>query len=213
MPAYVRAVISGTIRSAQSWSVGCSFIVIGSGAPSQNDLDTWVNAYASGVTTWWGAAGGAGHINGPDVNVTKISGYFYEGRGTTAGLVSQKSVLLTGSAATQFLPPQVSVVQSLRTGTPGRMNMGRMYVPATAAAIGSSTMQLSQTQCDQLATATAALINHGNEAALGSTAVGAGPLVGGVGNYYDQVIVDSRLDTQRRRQDKLSAMLRGSATI
>lgn len=161
-----------------------------------NALPAWTKYIGSdtaytGVTVY-------GYVDGTPAAYGQGHGSIGSGQGTGID---------TGSP----LPLQTCVVQSLRSATPGRSGRGRMYLPCTTVSLSGH--QLSQAQCDELSAATATF--------LGST-MGNGDINGAVCVYsrtkhaaypLTEVIVDSRLDVQRRRADHEAIEFTSTAAV
>ena len=110
----------------------------------------------------------------------------------------------------------MAIVHSLLSGRPGRANRGRFYLPLTAANIGDSLGEVPTATQTALCSAFKTLV-------LAVTAVNCGgrPVILAVaspdsvdkdGNTVSRpvvpvgtVLVDSKIDTQRRRADKIAA--------
>lgn len=106
-------------------------------------------------------------------------------------------------------PPQTAVVASLRTALPGRSGRGRLYLPATGLGL-QSTLQMTETQATNIATAVKTWVSD-----LAATATAAYPAPGPLHLFVvhskknntaqdvSAIQVDTVLDSQRRRRDKL----------
>lgn len=201
---YVRLEVGGTISGTQTWSVGFSFGLVS--MPTNGQVFTWLSGIVTNVATWINATGGVKTLWGTNVTYNRLRAYAYNASAMTAGAQSQVIVTPITGAGGITLPPQCAVVHSLLTGSPGAGNRGRIYVPITTG--GSTTnAQLTNTTCSNLATALATFL-----AAVASSHVGADlatPVIATRGSkpYHTlgSVGVDSKLDTQRRRTDKIAA--------
>jgi hypothetical protein len=120
----------------------------------------------------------------------------------TSAATSTGSPVVASTTGTQP-PPQVCIVASLRTPTPGRSFRGRLYWPPTGV-----------TGAGTISTAQAAAVNAGVQAfaqqvAIALAAVGSNTTwwvwspTRGAGTAITQVSVGVRADTQRRRNDSL----------
>lgn len=207
----IRMVIEGTISSAQTWSVGLT--VVGeptSGGLSQNQayLDTWVQNRVVNVRDFFtqGTAGSrvSDAMNAATV-VTGLKAYLIPANTDTAALLSEANFgsPIPGTGTSNH-PAQTAMVVSLRSSVPGRSGRGRMYLPATGAAIAAA-MQFSSSIITGVAARSAQLVEDlgtssyqdvGLKAVVASTA-GA--------RQITRVEVDNDPDTQRRRSDKLQA--------
>lgn len=147
---------------------------------------------------------------------TNLDAYLYTGG---SGAAKTYHGLITGKAGTNAsltLPPQLAVVVSLRTGRPGRSYRGRSYLPAPAAnqlsAIGG---QLGSGTVDALS-----LAFHDMLASLGTVPDPYIPLPPVVASaktsamsLITAITVDSVLDTQRDRRNKLVAAYTKARTV
>jgi len=113
----------------------------------------------------------------------------------------------------QGLPPQDSVVASLRTPQTGRTGRGRMYLPPMDRAIMSN-LVVSSTACDDIA----ALMTTFLEALRldgSSSGIFATPIVTGLPYtkyaVVNNVIVDNVVDTQQRRRRSIPSTQHQSA--
>ena len=205
----LKCVIQGTIDTAQDWST--SFF-LGLNEGSSVDADT-INAIATAVwapvDTWASAA--AGLVMSDVTKVTGLRVYLYEAGATHASIVGEHtpSTPVTGEGS-QYLPALACLVQSLRTEFIGKSQRGRMYVPFTAGAL-SNAGQASDDVCSGMADATSTLFSSVNalnltaDAVTGQTVVVAS-FTKGATTPVTEVIVDSVVDTQHRRQDRLGAL-------
>lgn len=143
--------------------------------------------------------------------------YSYPSGGSHAAAAVNQNVSLAGTAATRVLPNQCAVVVSLRSPFAGRQNRGRFYVPVTTQnVITSGTSQLTSTNCTSLATAVNNFLSSMNGHSFTNVAGNAlRPCVSSRGNsaLILTVLVDSIIDTQRRRRNKVSANNTASQTV
>lgn len=144
---------------------------------------------------------------------TTVTSYLYTG-GSTASLVAQNAGINTaGTGTTSPMPNQCAIVVSLLTGIPGRSTRGRAYFPGwTGDQIIASTGQLSSTSSGQLAAAWGAFLSGVKDTTNGAPPVVASSLHGTVTPIV-QVAVDTIIDTQRRRRDKMVPTARPTATV
>lgn len=220
----VRLVMSGTIATSQSWSCGLTCASLTTAGGNMNSVDqAALNDFANEAVTvirkfWNTAASGTTFIPKTILSqttlVTDVTAYKYEAGSDTAALVSTPAfgAAIAGTGTSPH-PSQTSVVASLRTTTPGRRGRGRIYLPATGAAMDLVPLQFLPTLYNGLATDVARLIHDVSVIGLGqddSTVV--------VGSQFGSprvtfVEVDSRPDVQRRRADKIEPLGTGSVTV
>jgi hypothetical protein len=134
---------------------------------------------------------------------SQVRVYAYPTGGPSATWVAEASLELTGTGTTA-MPYQTCAVVSLRTAESGRSARGRMYLPATGIGVGSD-HQMSSTFVPDLAEEWATLLtavdnlvapDGGNPSVVVVSQTRTNTLI------VDRVIVDSRLDIQRRRANK-----------
>jgi len=140
---------------------------------------------------------------------TQYAMYTYPSGGSHSSAAVVQNVALAGTGATRALPNQIATVVSLRSPFAGRNNRGRFYVPTTSQnVISAPTSQLTSGSCSSLATAVANFLSHMNGAAFANlSGQSLRPCVSTRGSsaLIASVIVDSVLDTQRRRRNKVTA--------
>lgn len=164
-------------------------------APTQAQLDEGANTAATALVTWWAALPVAFSAQG--FTLLNVRSYYYPGGSGAAALVASKAIAAALHNNSQTAPNQCALVASLRSGTPGPKNQGRIYVPCpnpgslTNGNVGTST-------ASGLASATAGLLSTLNAIDLYGAVV-----VGSNGAPVTTVRVDTILDTQRRRRNKL----------
>lgn len=200
---YARFGMRGHMASAQTWSVGLS--VEFTAEPSIGDLGTWLAAREADVATWWNAA--LAGDNSTDVTLTVLTADLFPPTVTTASFGVRHDMVtpLSGGSSTASLPTQLAVVASLRTALPGRRKRGRIYMPVTVAA-HMSAHQMTSADANALADATAALLTAINASSAGSAGAQCVVAVPGTGpsTAITFVVVDSVVDTQRRRRDQIA---------
>jgi hypothetical protein len=201
---YVRLVMGGTLRTTQTWSMGMSFLVT---VPhTQSELLAWLGVMDPLVKAFFNTA--VINANAWDTTTTYNSLRAYEYT-AVGGASSQAQIFSSGSTGigAQSGPAQCAIVLSVRSGIGGRNKRGRLYLPATAKAVYSTVGQMSSGDCTSLANAFKTLVDAANASHIGTDAVifgiasrGSGFTVAG-----QDVKVDGKIDTQRRRTDKILA--------
>lgn len=198
----VRFVFSGTAPGSEIFATG--FWTAGGGTLSDEaslhaaiiDLQT-STGYASFLTQ-------AKALIAPDTAYTKLTAYYYPTGGPTAGVVAEEPISagVGSSGAGSVGCMQQCMVASLRTAFAGRRKRGRMYLPATGAAL--TVHRFDNTRCDNVAAAVSALLNHVNTAGTyGQAAVVS--QTGSSSAPITVVTVDNKPDIQRRHANKFAA--------
>ena len=205
----VKTVIEGQIQGIQDWSTAFWCEVVNAVPVTQPGMNNWADIVAGYISTFWSA--GIDSANLPDTVVNSVKAYYYPaGSGVaTVQAVHLYGTALPGTATGGGSPTQLAIVHSLRSGVPGRRGRGRMYLPATGLALSSGSHgQLASGACSSFAGALAALFTAVNTsgsfaAQFTSQNVVVRSETGNMCNAVDQIIVDSKIDTQRRREDKI----------
>lgn len=202
----IKWVIKGDINVSQTWSVGVWSEVVGTGSPTAADLDAAVTAVLPLVATWWGSMK---FFNSAGTRYTQLGGYYYPAGSAVATISSIKPVTPVVGTGTFYQSPRNALVVSLLTGHSGRSYRGRAYVPMTAAQT-DTTLQALATGVDSCALAHQTLLTALNAVSLAPhwgnapTRVRSEKL--GIASIITSIKVDSLIDTQRRREDKLTAI-------
>lgn len=203
--------MGGKIGSTDTWSCGFAFQVSG-GVPSNADM----NGIASGFSTlfatdFWDHANGLKTYVNLTTDWSKCNTYYYPA-GSTVATVSGTVTLTAdpGTNGTQQIPPQCAMVATLKTGLTGRQNTGRVYLPSPASL--STNGQILGTYTDYLATQLAQWLTDCNSATVGPLSFNA---CVGTGNtpHITTVVIDTVVDTQRRRRDKQIAAHKSSHAV
>lgn len=149
------------------------------------------------------------HINA-DSGYDEIRVYAYPTGGPSAAFVGSAALGYAGTGSTTCNNPlQVALVVTLLTGLAGRRNRGRLYLPYQLST-GLTNHQLTQSQINPIGTAFADFAggqNVGQQISVVSQ-VGAGAQ-----NPITAVKVDSRLDVQRRRANKQTALFNTTVPV
>lgn len=201
----IRLVASGRILSSQSWSVGISMNA-GPGPYVDAQLQALVNEFSTRFQTLWGtgSTGTLSKINAAGVDLRSFRAYVYPQRGVPAILAAGVDITPVPGNGGFSQPPQCALVASLRTALPGRGNRGRMYLPCTNVTLGTNG-QMTLATVQPIAAGVATLLTAMNTFTTGA-GYGNVVIAGSAGNpIVNAVQVDSEIDTQRRRTDKLVA--------
>lgn len=140
---YIRAVLTGPVSSQDTWSTG---IVLNFGNSIPAGTPSEMNTIASTIlnnfydNTWNASSNSLKARNAPATELSTCNVYQY----VNGLLVAQGTHSFASSVAgtgTSLSPAYTSIVVSLLTQTAGRSGRGRMYLPATAWGMDSSTLQ------------------------------------------------------------------------
>lgn len=205
----IRLVIGGVIAGVQTWSVGVSTTSTDI-PPTQADFTTWLDSLVASLTACWSA--GPGVAASGDTQLTRLSAYHYDANARIASRVAETPVGPLGGHASGSNSYRDCLVASLMTATPGKSGRGRMYWPATGAAITNH--QAGSSLVSDMATQIALFLNAINASSVGPvppTVIVAGkispppPVI--------QVAVDTKLDSQENRSDKIAAFDRAIGVL
>lgn len=192
MPEY-RANLQGVVYSAEAFQHGFT-------VTSAEQLTAVADDIAAGVTA--------------DLLTSTFLQYFPAGVSWSLLTVSQlgaigdpvvasttRSITGVGTASTNGLPPQCSVVVSFLTAGAGSRNRGRMYLPPTSAGTLTTTGRLASAAQGAIADAVEALFD--GLIASGQTVTVRSEVGGGASSVVSTIRVGDVIDTQRRRRGSL----------
>lgn len=201
----------GVLAGAQRWSIGIRAIDEVSGtAPSAAQLSAACDQlFTDFNTSMWnpGTGTGFGSIAGSAANFDQVRGYWRALRNGPASIVGASTQGASPGSGSPNLPPQCAIVVTLLTGLAGKSFKGRVYMPNRTAIVAADGNLPT-------ATVTALAVTASNWLSLFRTrSVGGERLTGVVSgaqgpNAITAVAVDSVVDTQRRRRDKVVAAAR-----
>lgn len=212
----LKIVLRGTQSGDQSWSTAFwAEVGAGSAITGTNITPLAVAIEAAAPNTF--ASFCANHIWSSITHYEGCTVYYYPDGSTHATLVGEAPATAIPGTLTDYQPPLLSMVHSLRTAFSGRSFRGRMYVPCSGFAV-SSTGQWGSGVCTSQAGAAAAMFdtfNGGDYSAHGLASQGAivASFTKGDMTPINEVIVNSLPDTQHRRQDKLLPLFSESAAV
>lgn len=194
--------LDGLLGGNQTWSVNPKFTYPPTSVPTQASMDAWAATLTS-----------AGF--GPLIPIADIVSSAVAVTGVTCSYINElgQSVVISKAvlAAAQFgtgapnMPPQCSVVTTLQTNIPTRRGRGRLYWPALAAEIDSSTLRISTGAAQGIAGSVGAWLQDVADAFGTATPIQPAVVseVGAMATPIVSVRVGDVIDTQRRRRDQL----------
>lgn len=214
---YIKYVVGGAVAS-DSWTVSHSQQLGGlTGIPTP----TVMNALASTVlgafnTTYWNPSTNKGaSLCNTGTNLATLKAYLYR-NGVLSAQGAAAIAPVAGTSGTA-LPNYVAMCVSLLSNMPGKSGRGRMYLPATGAAIAAATGQYSST-LTAILTNLASYLDGINAvlSPLPGSPSGACAVVSnthGLMNPVTSIRTDSLPDTQHGRTRKDIATAVYSATL
>lgn len=195
----------GTLITAdQTWSFGLRWV--GTTPPTLANLQAVAAALVTGAPAQ-GMAVLLGQCVGVQCVATGVDVYYYPAIPGKASISASADYSPPrGPTTGDNMPSQCSLVVSLRTAMTGRSGRGRVYLPFTRVAQLDATGQVSgialATIADDFKTFADAVIGALNGVLPGYQ----GPYVvsgtHGMANAVTRYVIDSKVDTQRRREDK-----------
>lgn len=204
--AAVKLVLSGPVNSEQRWSTGIWVAVSGS-TPSQIQLNAFGADAVTAIST--PANGAALALWQSMTGYDTITPYYYAANSLHATLVgAPQPASQFGTGSTGSVPAQCALVASLRSSTPGRSGRGRNYIPLSKPGAMGNDSQATTSACTALASAWAAVlaaINGLTTSPFTSPQVSVASFTKGVLYPVTRVVVDSIVDTQRRREGSMLA--------
>lgn len=208
----------GRVAASQRWTIGIRANYTGpTGQPTGAALSAacaqlytdftnaaWATS-ASGTTNLASVAGSASTF---DI----VRGYWYDagtGPAVVAGVGQGTAQPGTGSSN---LPPQCAIVATLLTGLAGRSARGRVYIPNRTVIVDASGNFPTAT-ASGIATSMANFLSLMRTRSVGTSLLV--PVVQGRNqvNPITAVAVDTIVDTQRRRRDKVVAVARPTVNL
>jgi hypothetical protein len=202
MTQYLRVSILGALPSGEKWSVNPHFICDPTG-------DELTYAQVTTIATGIAAAIMPNTVLGQWSTGTTLIGCRVEARGSSGNLENVVERLKTtpqvGSGTTPH-PYQTSVVQTLKTATPGASGRGRLYWPATGVALDAASLRIIPSAVSSLLTGlnaylAAVLVEIRATAPASSLVVFSRK--NDVLSLVNATAVGDVVDTQRRRRDSL----------
>lgn len=207
-PGYSRVKLSfgGTIGTDQDWSYGLTVADPDGWVPSQAALTSYLGDVRTALNDLYADASGPIHLMSTDTVLNVVRGYAYAAGSSVAATQAELPAGPFAGPGGKVLPTQTALVVSLRTGANGRHYRGRCYLPCTGETLTS--YQIVDARSAAISTDFAAFITAINDIVV----TGATPQVivpnsiGDFGTNVTSVVVNSRVDIQRRRADKVASL-------
>nr|CRY96131.1 hypothetical protein [uncultured prokaryote] len=202
----LRATIGGRLAGAQRWSVGFTF-----GLTSVFPTPDQASALATQLFTdfdtsvWSNVSGGAspykGYVGTPST-LDQCRVYVKESSSAPAAIVGSSSNAAVAGTLTPAQAPQISLVVTLEDGLAGRSHKGRIYLPFRAS-VDDPVAGINVGRAQTLATQVANFLSLARTRGTGGVTLT--PIVSSLTstNPITRCSVDTILDTQRRRRDKI----------
>lgn len=205
---YIRVRLNGSLPSGEVWSVNPAF-------NETTNVSTWTQTEGQAAADAIALLPIPTALNdlrsGAGIGVTVR----VERRSDTHELIGAAEAAWTAGKTTSVqarMPPQIAVVLSLRSTTPGSRGRGRLYWPAIGAQVDTTTLRLSVPTAAAAATAAATYLD-GMATALKNALAPSPSLIDydlcvvspttGSKTRITRIEVGNVLDVQRRRRDRL----------
>jgi hypothetical protein len=202
----VKITVSGTIGSSgQTWSTSFWISVGGGTPPTQALLDTYLTNLKPSIQTWMTALSARWSST---VVYSGLKASYFPSGALKPTLVSVTTPTGAVGAAAVSLPGFCALVASLRSDNPTRSGRGRLYLPINAITL-TTDGEVINAATSTYSSSTATMMTAVNAVAVGFSS-GSGLVVvaswkTGLTHPVKKVIVDSKIDVQHRRTDKLGA--------
>jgi len=184
--------------------------------PAQADLDTWTtNVRTAWSTNFWTTTIRA--MADPAVNYLGVRAHYYPAGSSVSTRTSESLVPSpTLGTGTQIHPYEVATVVTLRTVNASRRGRGRMYLPLSGVPMATGGLY-SSGSIGAVADAAKASIDASNALAtvgsITSTRAVVASQADGLVLPVTRITMDTKPDSQRRRQNKLVATLTSRTII
>jgi hypothetical protein len=195
----LKMTFGGSLPGNEIWQCGL-WISPTSLPATQAQLQSASDALIPAVTAFFNSTS-VTPLEAQGMTVNNLSLYRYPAGATKSDLVAHSIISLPGVSTSPKLPNQCALVTTLRTVNPGRNGRGRFYFPIPGG-VPSAAGQLVASTVTNFASAVETFIQTIN----GGPAPSPQRVVGGTSGFAVTAIsVDSIVDTQRRRRNKLIA--------
>lgn len=186
----------------QTWSIGLRAPATVPIAPAD------IQGLASAIAT--GTAADAAQLATATLGIgnawTGVDVYLYNSLPGSSVATGHQDYASAKVGSGDNMPSDVALVVSLRSQFAGARNRGRIYLPCTKVSALEQNGQFGSNALTALVPNVKALINHTNTALATVTGVGAVSVISATHNQAAAItrfVIDSKLDTQRRREDKI----------
>lgn len=203
MAILLRVSVFGAMPNGEEWSVNPVFRIGTGGAPLTPAQCLTIATACAAVTVPTG-------LTALMQGNTTVTGVRVENRDLTNGSLASQGEALKGTptpgTGSNIHGYQASAVISLRTGTPGASGRGRLYWPATGAALNSTDYRISSSNVSNAVTDAKTYLS-GLSSAIAVTTTTARLVVwsrkGASTADVTSLLIGNVLDSQRRRRDVL----------
>lgn len=208
----IRLTFKGTINSVQTWSTSCWFRYYAGGTaiPSAAEMvDAITNStdFEGYVDNLWAVLSGYMGLN-TTMATWEVAVYGEDPTTPAVGLAHAPNSYSGASSPT--LPPECALVASLRTARSGASYRGRMYLPLSHLVVSNQGLA-SDVAATDVANAVAAFFTsvdgHTFQSSITSDTGRLRAIVNSTTKTMttdvSRVLVDTRIDAQRRREDKI----------
>jgi len=210
--AMIRVTLTGHLTGGEIFN--SSFWVVNNAAEGAIDTEVRADAYAAAVRDQF-------QLELLPTLVPRITAdsaydevriYGYPDGGPIASVIGAASVTGGTGTGTDELPLQCATVASLRSDFSGRSRRGRMYLPMTAGLLGVD-HQFTNVAAQAIADDTAAFLSAVNAIPRTFNVVVLSQLGTGSVVPVTEIVVDTRVDTQRRRAQDQAVTAITSASV
>lgn len=197
--------ILGLLPGGEVWSVNPSFYAnLDNVVTDYDELLAWATAIAA-LNEGDVFPAGLRSLLSSAASISSIRTEYRDGNGNLSQAAEYTLPIVAAGTGTASKPFQTAVVSSLLTGRPGRSRRGRLYWPALAANISSTSLRLSTPSASAVGEAVRSFLS----AVTASAPAGKNPQLAVISETLStatqvtQVAVGDVLDVQRRRRDSL----------
>jgi hypothetical protein len=204
-PGVVHVVFGGALPGGEVWESG--FWTMGN-VPTSNATATELAALWIAQLKATDGSGGfyqSRIIAGATTSLNYVNVYCYVTGGSTADFIGNATTAAVVGTGTNACANQNALVVTLRTAHAGRRFRGRMYLPATGVTTSTATGQLPDAAILPVATGWGVCFSDWNASGDNGTICVVSRVGAGTATAVTEVTVDSIVDTQRRRRNKLIA--------
>lgn len=201
---FLKLVLGGPVSLSDDWSIGVWYHVP-DGDPGQTDLDSIVDdSLGSFKSSWWNESGHPwSDFNAAGTKLSTAKGYLYH----DGVLTRQTEATTTPAAGTGSTPhpAYVACCVTLKTAGFSRRQRGRVYLPATAAAVDTNSGLFTGLTTEALTNFAGSIGTFGGSAAPFSAIPVVVSQTGGIYTAITEARYDNLPDTQHGRNNKTAA--------